>query len=338
MNIAKNFWISTNKTSNLSFDTLCKLTLEVCELSEFPNGTFTSNGNRWVKLAKAWDELLAGGSFGIFLDVVHRVMWGFPYCWGNPRYEEIVRIVGYEMIREREAFKAWDTYSEFEDAIHVPANEGTPWLDDIPAYSCSVHHYEYLATRMLYKLRFSKRKYRKEREACEEAWGEYHRCIGKIIPASSEWTEEQWADEANVHNEIVRLYGVDYRKDMDSYYELYRMLTLNSSNRLQRLLSESWYSSHVKELPYSLAKVIWPEDTDKTITQMFIVAASGAERSRTSLGIRWDDGSTEGLFTYKPLRESWVYRWVNEAYSNLKGDSEELNDMKRMLFNVAIYA
>ena len=211
-------------------------------------------------------------------------------------------------------------------------------MDKLPAYECSVHHYEYLATRMLYKLRFSKRKYRKERAACEEAWGEYHRCIGKIIPASTTWTEEQWADETNVHDEILRLYGVDYRKDMESYYELYCMLTLNGGNRLQRLFWESWYSSHVKELPYSLAKVIWPKDTKTIITQMFMVAARGAEHSRTTLGITWDDGTEECLYTYKPLRESWMYKWVNEEYADVKGEDEDLKNMKRMLLDVAIYA
>ena len=51
---AKKFWNVTNKSSDLSFNTLCMLTLEVCGLSEFPCGTFTSSGNRWVELAKAW--------------------------------------------------------------------------------------------------------------------------------------------------------------------------------------------------------------------------------------------------------------------------------------------
>ena len=338
MCIANNFWNATNKSSDLSFEILCKLTLEVCELTEFPAETFTVGSNRWIELAKAWDKLLVGGSFGIFLDVVHRAMWGFPYCWGNPKYEEITRIVVYEMMREREAFLAWDTYSEFEDAIHVPADEGAPWLDKLPAYECSVHHYEYLATRMLYKLRFSKRKYRKERAACEEAWSEYHCCIGKIIPASRKWTEEQWMNEANVHNEIARLYGVDYRNDMESYCKLYSILTLNRADHLQRLFCESWYSSHVKELPYSLAKVIWPKDTETKITLMFMVATKAAEDSRTTLGITWDDGNTVGLFTYKPLRESWLYKWMNEEYGNLKDNSVSLNDMKRMLFAVAMYA
>lgn len=338
MYTAKNFWNATNKSADLSFNTLCKLTLEVCELTEFSAETFTVGSNRWIELAKAWDKLLSGGSFGIFLDVVHRAMWGFPYCWGNPKYEEIVRIVQYEMAREREAFNAWDTYSEFEDAIHVPANEGAPWLDKLPAYECSVHHYEYLATRMLYKLRFSKRKYRKERAACEEAWGEYHRCIGKIIPVSRKWDEVQWADEANIHDEILRLYGVDYRNNMESYVRLYEMLTIRGGNQLSRLFRESWYASCVKELPFYLAKVIWPKNTEQRICQMFMVAAKGAENTRNSLGMHYDDGTAVGVFTYKALYDSWLYRWVNEVYGDMKGEDEDLKNMKRMLLDVAIYA
>ena len=337
MSIAKKFWVCPNKTSDLSFDTLCALTLEACELSEFPTESFSSNGNRWVELAKVWDELLAGGSFSIFLDVVHRAMWGFPYCWGNPQYEEIIRIVQYEMARERAAFAAWDTYSEFEKAIHVPANETTPWLDDIPAYHCSVDHYEYLATRMLYKLRFSKQKYRHERKSCEEAWGEYSRTIGKIIPASKNWDEAQWANENNVHNEILRLYGVDYRNDLESYHKLYSMLTLNGGNHLQRLLWDSWYASHVEELTLSLAKVIWPQNTEQAIVQMFLLAATGAEHTLKTSGITCDDGNSRGVFTYQSLRDSWLYRWVSQKYSDVKDSNDYEKDIKRMLFEVTIH-
>lgn len=337
MNIAKNFWENANKSSNLSFDTLCKLTLEVCELSEFPCGTFTFEGNRWGELAKAWDKLLDGGSFGIFLDVVHRAMWGFPYCWGNPKYEEIIRIVQYEMALEREAFIAWDTYSEFEDAICVPTNEGTPWLDDIPVYHCSVHHYEYLTTRMLYKLRFSKRKYRKERKACREAWGEYHHCIRKIIPASRKWDEVQWLNEDNIHNEILRLYGVDYRNDVESYVRLYEVLTIRGGNRRSRLVIESWFASQVRELPISLVKVIWPKDTAGVVIQMFAIAANQAEENRKETGLIKDDGESVGVFTYQSLRDSWMYRLVNGWISGCKLESDSVKEMKRLIFNVAMY-
>lgn len=338
MNIAKKFWLAKNKTSDLSFDTLCALTLEAAELSAFPVGTFNSNGNRWIELAQAWDELLPGGSFGIFLDVVHRAMWGFPYCWGNPRNEEIVRIVQYEMAREREAFIAWDTYSEFEDAIHVPVNQTTPWLDDIEAYRCSLDHYEYLATRMLYKLRFSKRKYRNERKPCEEAWGEYIRCIGKIVPDSKKWDEAQWANENNIHNEILRLYGIDFRKDVDSYHNFYSMLTFNGYNQLQKIMWDSWHISHVKDMTMALARVIWPKDTEGTIFLMFLVAAREAEQTRVEKGITCDDGTSKDVFTYKPLFNSWLYRWTDENYNGIKGDPRAKEEIKRMLFNVAMFA
>lgn len=336
MNTAKKFWETANKTPDLSFETLCALTLEVCELSEFPEGTFSDKGNRWIELKNAWNRLLEGEAFGVFLDVVHRAMWGFPYCWGNPKHEEIVRIVAYEMVRERDAFEVWDTCDEYEAAIYVPVDDTSPWLADLPEYNCSEHHYEYLTTRMLYRLRFSKRKYRKERKACEDAWGEYIRCIGKIVPASKNWNEVQWANENNIHNEIQRLYGIDYREDMDSYHKLYSMLTLNGENRLQRLFLESWYASHVKELPIALARVIWPKNTESIISQMFMIASTGAEKTRTSLGIIADNGATVGVYTYQSLRESWLYKWMYEVYGGLKND-ETVKTVKRMLFDVAMY-
>ncbi len=123
-----------------------------------------------------------------------------------------------------------------------------------------------------------------------------------------------------------------------TYVRLYEMLTICGGNQLSRLVWESWYAIHVKELPDSLAKAIWPEDTKTTITQMFMVAVRGAENSRETLGITEDDGTDEFCFTYKHLYNSWLYRWANEEYGNLNGDSDSIKDMKRMLFDVVMYA
>ena len=91
--------------------------------------------------------------------------------------------------------------------------------------------------------------------------------------------------------------------------------------------------SHVRELPFALAKVIWPKNTEQIIFQMFMIAATGAG----SLGITSDDGMTVGVYTYRSLRESWLYKWVYEAYGDIKDDDEDIKNLKRMLFNVVMY-
>lgn len=324
--------------SNEIFAELCKLTLQVCGKTEFPAGTFTENGNRWLELVDAWDALIEGGALGIFLDVVHRTMWGFQYSWANPSCDDIARIVQYELLRDREAFKAWDGCNAFEDALHIPANEGTPWLDDHPTYHCSVHHYEYLCTRMLYKLRFSKRSYANERRSCEEAWSEYIRCIGRIVPSSKTWDEAQWANENNIHDEINRLYGFDYRKDPESYYQLYSMLTIQEPNPLRRLSAEAWYSHKINNMPVELVKVLWPKETWQRVRNMFLLAAEGAEKSARDTKRGCADREDCVYFTYKDLRHSWLYQAMNDWHNHLGKTGQFPENIKKKLFEIAMRA
>ena len=76
--------------SNTVFASLCQHTLSVCGLTSFPDGTFSDTENRWLELAIAWEKLLEDGSAGIFLDAVHRIMWGMPNGHSKPEYNKIV--------------------------------------------------------------------------------------------------------------------------------------------------------------------------------------------------------------------------------------------------------
>ena len=303
------------KTPDTVFDVLCRLTLNVCNILEFPAGTFTETGNRWLELAAVWDKMVEGGSKTIFLDVVHRAMWGFPYSAANPVCEHITRIVHYELLRDREAFVAWDGCDSFEEALCVPANEDVPWLEDHPVYHCSVDHYEFLFVRMLYKLRFSKRKYAYKRPTCEAGLAQYRSAIGRIIPASKDWTEVQWTNEGNIYNEIQRIYGLDFRGDIKNYHYVYTMLTRTDVPMSRRVFTEAWYMHKIGNFSMSLATALWPQDAEFSVLTMFRTAGYMVEKDYKKTRKYRDRIDEEMLYEYKAFYNSWLYRTVKEWYT-----------------------
>ena len=305
-NIAKKFWNNAKKSSSLAYSTLHALTLEACDLSVYPSNLFNPKVNCWIALVDAWNALFPEGAYLIFLDAIHRIMWGEHYCWYNPNYDEIVRIVEHELLLDRDAFKYWHDCPEFRDAINTPTNTGTPWLADLPLYQCSEHHYEHLASSMFYKVIFTKRMYRKERRKWEIAINEYPSALEKIIPDIRTWDKARFVDESNILDEINRLYGVDYRTDPDSYASLFTMLACPRTNNVQKLFNDAWYSMSITTLPRKLVDVIWPINTNDAIESMFRFSehfAAENKAGRTML-------DCHKAFTYKALRDSWLYESV----------------------------
>jgi len=328
MNTAKKFWNNAKKSSSLAYNTLYELTLEASGLSKYPQNLFNPKVNCWDALVDAWNNLFSEGAYLIFLDAIHRIMWGTPYCWANPKYDEIVRIVEHELLLDRDAFNYWHDCGEFADAIYTPTKSGTAWLANLPLYQCSERHYEYLATKMLYKVIYTKRKYRKERRGCEIALNEYPSALEKIIPDIRTWDEARFVDEGNILDEIKRLYGVDYNTDPDTYANLISMLACQHTYNVQKLFTDAMHSMSIKTLPRTMVDVIWPINTNDAIESMFRVSVEFAADNEAGRTMH----DSYKAFTYKAIRESWLY----EAVKTPVMADETGRELKKAFFDVTM--
>ena len=326
--------------NDANFAKLYALTLAVLNLNKFPEGTFSVNGNAWLELADVWEMYSEFGSAGIFLDAIHRIMWGIPSDICEPEYEEIIRIVVEELLMDGDAFAAWDDYDACTTAMKAVGNDTSPWIEDADDYRRSIEHYHYLWDKMLWKIRYSKAKYLSEGINYKNAIHEYESAIKTIIPVAGSWDESYWYNERHIYDEIIKLYGIDYSND---YVEYSRILLLLMNHTRDKSLSdrdEAWFASNITRLPMSLAKVIWPEDTEDKMIKMFLCATEAAEMQTGNEELyAIQKGKLihpVDVFEYSTIENSWLFAQVYAWYSDYHGDDEVLKEAKRRVFTVSM--
>lgn len=323
-----------------SFTLLCQHTSAACGLANFPEGMFSDTENRWLELAIAWEKLLDEGSSGIFLDAVHRIMWGIPPEKHKSKYEGIVQIVVDELLRDGIAFRAWDSYNPFDATIGLVGAEMRPWVANDEDYSWSIEHYQYAEAKMLWKIRYSKEKYQKDSADYQDAYLAYEAAIRKIIPDAASWPDEHWFKENHIHSELINLYGVNYRDDFIEYGRLLQLLMNDEESPEMYALNEAWFASTIKRMPMALAQVIWPENTEMKIMQIFLLSSECAGEQLKS-GIDFatkKDGAFHpvGVFEYSALRESWIYQLMAEWFQDEDSANELVHDVKKRLFTIGL--
>lgn len=332
--------ISFNNEGDTNFNLLCQYTLSACGLTTFPDRTFSDTGDRWLGLAIAWEKLLDGGSVGIFEDAVHRIMWGIPPKKSKPKYDGIVQVVVDELLKDGAAFRAWDSYNPFEVTIELVGDEMRPWVDNGEDYSWSIEHYQYAEAKMLWKIRYSKEKYKDDHAGRQNDYLAYESAIKKIVPNTASWPEEYWLKEDHIHNELISLYGVDYRDDFVEYGRLLQLLTNDEASPEKYAINEAWFASTIKRMPMALAEVIWPEDTEQKIMEIFLLASEWTEALFKS-GIDYTARKEReihpvGIFEYSDLRESWLYQLMTEWFQDEDNSNDFVHDVKKRLFTIGL--
>lgn len=340
MKTNNNRCISFNIEDDTNFMLLCQRTLAVCGLTTFPEKTFSDTGDRWLELAIAWEKLLEVGSAGIFHDAIHRIMWGVPPEKSKPKHDGIVQIVVNELLRDGPAFRAWDSYNPFDDTIELVGAEMRPWVANDEDYSWSIEHYQYAEDKMLWKIRYSKEKYKEQYSDYRDAYLMYEDAIKKIVPAAASWPDDYWFKECHIHDELIKLYGIDYRDDYVEYGRVLLLLMNNETNAEKHALNEVWFASNIKRMPMALAEVIWPGNTEEKIMQIFLLA-SELTIALSEAGLDFQKRKEQeihpvGVFEYSTLRESWVYQLMAEWFQDEDSTNELVHDVKERLFTIGM--
>ena len=335
--------INKNAISNVTdpnFKALCQLTLNACNRDNFPEGTFSAAGSPWLELAIAWERLLTDGSAGIFNDAVHRIMWGIPPAMSKPEYDDIVQIVVDELLKDGAAFNVWDSYDPCDIAIRMVGGEMRPWVADDEDYSWSIEHYQYAEAKMLWKIRYSKGKFGVDELDYKEVYLNYEDAIKKIVPAAASWADDYWLKEDHIHAELINLYGIDYRDDYVEYGRVLLLLMNNEPDAEKYAFDEAWFASAIKRMPMDLARVIWPENTEEKVVQIFLVASECADALSAS-GVDFTAKKAReihpvGVFEYSTLRDSWIYYLMVEWFQDEECSDELVHDVKERLFRIGV--
>lgn len=322
--------------NNTVFATLYQLTLKACKLKKFPSGKFTGERNVWLELAYVWNDLFDGGSAIIFMDAIHRIMWGVPCEGSRPQYNKIVEIVMDALLSEGEAFETWDSYDTCDVAIELIGADMDSWMDS--SYRYSIEHYHYVKDRMLCKIRYSKKKYKKRYEHVVDEVKSYEDAIKKLIPVVKTWNENYWLAEKHILDEINNRYGVDYRDDYIDYGRILMILTSREKKKSKYEIHEAWCASNIKQMPYSIAQVIWPQNTEDRIIKMMELASKKAVSSI-------EPGSKQarqleeyihpvGIFQYSELHKCWAMDLMRKWMDDKNRDEKSRKDIKRIVFDI----
>jgi len=343
-NVEKYIEIKIESSSIMNFIRLYEATLAACGLDEFPEGTFTGNGNPWIEMEEAW-ELLPGGSFGIFREAIHRIMWGIPSC-NATTYNDIVDVVVEELLKDGGASNIWtDDESACYAAYKYMCDALYPFIEN-DDYWFSLEHYKYLRDKMMWKILYSKGGWGKGISSFKRRLTDYENAIKKLIPAAEKWEEDYWYDESHIHDEIFKLYGIDYRNDPVlgdiDYGRILLILMNDEADESENKTREIWCACNISRMPFSLAKVLWPENTEEKIVEMMGAAVKEADPIDIVNGLK--AGSKKdllhpiGVFEFKDLRNSWIYnlmtRWV---YSD-ELDKSFKDRVKKIHFNISVKA
>ena len=328
--------------SNDSFTALCECTLAACNKTVFPPSTFSEGGNRWIELANAWDNLLVNGSEGIFYDAVHRIMWGIPCGDSVPKYNGIVQIVIAELLKDDAAFEAWDSYETCDAAILEITAEMDPWVQGCDDYRNSIEHHLYLENKTLWSIRYSKQKYADERQNQDDFHLAYEKAIKQIVPSATSWPEDFWYNESHIYDELIKLYGVDYRDDYIEYGRILLILIAHDEDPEQDSYNEAWFASTIKRMPMALAEAIWPKDTKMKIVQMFMLAAELTEQLASD-GVDLESTKSQCIhpvctFDFKTLHDSWLYAIMEKWFSNNNHPNKIVRNIRKKLFTIAMNA
>ena len=129
----------------------------------------------------------------------------------------------------------------------------------------------------------------------------------KFIPAAKSWSDDEFSDDSKILNGLNQAYGVDLawcRQNFDQLYEAYTQ-SKNDRNELQLYLN-------IKTLPNGLRNVIWPQNTNAEIEQLF-VDIYNQYKKYSAFASKYLCGYSNGTSTaQEKFHGSWLYNQIRE--------------------------
>lgn len=227
-------------------------------------------GKRWLDIARVWDKVYNHNKHFVLTSVVHKIMRGvYPYEESDPKFVHLLELIEEELLRDGEAFRAWDKWRPFENLYDGTVNSCVSFgTSGIEAHF--IEHYGYLNARAQYLIRHSKKKSFKQ-YLMETEYKAYEEMVKILIPAASSWTREQWGNDLVLASELKTLYGIDYGVNSQTERNYGRMICLFNERRTNNTPADiMWYATNITEMPWTIVKLLWPENTEFEIANLLI--------------------------------------------------------------------
>lgn len=276
----------------------------------------------WEALIRVW--ALYHKSFqcdDVLVATLHFMKWGAypqsedePLRWafnkGTPLeaataelmalFHEELASPGAEGARE---LHAWNG---FKGVYHLLSNDDQSHIDGGPESHSHVHR-DFLNDRFNHLVHTF--------DPIENRWAgytEFKEILQLLLPSSSTWVETNWLDESYILQELDREFGTNFQSDPDCLtYITYLTATALSDNA-----DCGSVLALLPELPYDLAKHIWPVDTITRIIDVYKDLLDKARKNEKKAKRR-KSGSLEAYeFGYADVKTTGIHQLMSHLISH----------------------
>lgn len=305
------------------FAWLYGLTLAVYNLDTKDAACSKGRIKRWSDLADIWGRCAADrGEPDLFLLAIHKVHWGIHVAdFPESIPMEMVETVKSMLLQNGEPFNGWKRNKYYRDAFDTVVCQYRPVGGRVPTKR-SDRYMRYIRNHTWLEVAYKREKpptidlanyTRAEFVSAKKhatIFAEYQRyklVISKLIPESQYWDEADWVNEKLIYSKFKKIYGMPIKtfvKELDHVIGFLEELWYYDTTSIVKLLS-------IKNMPDSLMAIIWPQRTQREVTNLLCLAYSRVKSANSYLD---KYGMKVHGCTWKKLRESWVFnrckKWV----------------------------
>ena len=150
---------------------------------------------------------------------------------------------------------------------------------------------------------------------CED----FKKVIRFFISNTDTWTYDEWTSQTHIFDAFKNTYGMDYSKCVKSFDKLIE--AVGSRICLQSFLGDYLHKLfYIEEINDSIAKLLWPTDTEKELVKCFELILEDR-----NYGIK-----------YYPNNVVVMNSWIYKRLSQLKSDGNPIitDEVRKKLFEV----
>ena len=301
--------------SRLKFAEIYEKTLDVFELD--PEQTHCRGGFQqcWYDILKVWSNLGTSRKYDLLYMAVYHIVWDRHYGTNlSPEYLELLSLVERALLDEGYAYEVWSScgalnliMKEFRAAFLLGTGQTvckSAWFGKY-IYACAYSKLRIKGrptTRLPFGMLRGDVLMLRSTDNVKNIIAAFEKVIIQLLPNAAAWTRAAWADEAAIMKELYQAHGIDYTQKPGAFDELVDAVSmvLQGRNYERSLLL-------LDELPASMVRCLWPEDTEKNLERFFIRVCKRVRKQMK------ENPKTYGAFRKDVLEKSWVYRQYEDG-------------------------
>lgn len=330
---------------NELFTQIYNATMECFGLSSASYPCSKGLRQRWIDVANIWSSavgisqnaICTSKSHSVLDHALHMIYNGTPFTSLSANYKNLVELVvkalltceaAFEALRRHDLFRSafGRVCSLFYDGNRSSTRRKTKYALHRTFLKYQVDHFYY---RLFYRskkaptLNLETADWREVRKAKTHAdirasCIAYEVAISFLLPEAEKWSDKQWLNKNTLFHALQKHYGKNWETDPDGLD--YLILALMEMKYYGRPLYRRYFLL-VKDMPGSLIKHIWPENTDECLQDLFTKAVTQIKIGETKLKRNL---ICRPAYTNKLLRESWLYAEMIKNSASLPKEFQKI--------------